>query len=169
MKPFVLLLLVVMTAQCHAPQDPWQPLLINNSLEGWHIFQDDGTKKGWIVEDQVLTFNGLSDMESGKVDATIRASIIKVNGFVEGELLASKQIEIMSKGRVRGNITNTPGSLVIHDGGIVEGLCKTETAEKMKNLLPQSLPKLLPEETDISVKEIQTTENKETPESPQTA
>jgi len=39
----------------------------------------------------------------------------------------------------------------------------------MKNLLPQSLPKLLPEETDSSVKEIQTTENKETPESLQTA
>jgi len=75
----------------------------------------------------------------------------------------------MSKGRVRGNITNIPGSLVIHDGGVVEGLCSTETAEKMKNLLPQSLPKLLPEETDSSVKEIQTTENKETPESLQTA
>ena len=107
--------------------------------------------------------------ESGKVDATIRASIIKVNGFVEGELFASKQIEIMSKGRVRGNITNIPGSLVIHDGGIVEGLCSTETAEKMKNLLPQTFPKLLPEETDSSVKEIQITENRETPESPQTA
>ena len=107
--------------------------------------------------------------EAGKVDAAIRASTIKVNGFVEGELLASKQIEIMSKGRVRGNITNIPGSLVIHDGGIVEGLCSTETAEKMKNLLPQSFPKLLPEETDSSVKEIQTPENKETPESPQPA
>jgi len=59
--------------------------------------------------------------------------------------------------------------LVIHDGGIVEGQCSTETAEKMKNLLPQSFPKLLPEETDSSVKEIETTENKEILESPQTA
>ena len=131
-----------------------------------------GTRPIWIegeVRGSVDCGSEVIIGESGKVDATIRASIIKVNGFVEGELLASKQIEIMSKGRVRGNITNIPGSLVIHDGGIVEGLCKTETAEKMKNLLPQSLPKLLPEETDISVKEIQITENKETPESPQTA
>ena len=131
-----------------------------------------GTRPIWIegeVRGSVDCDSEVIIGESGKVDATIRASIIKVNGFVEGELFASKQIEIMSKGRVRGNITNIPGSLVIHDGGIVEGQCSTETAEKMKNLLPQSFPKLLPEETDSSVKEIETTENKETPESPQTA
>ena len=131
-----------------------------------------GTRPIWIegeVRGSVDCNTEVIIGESGKVDATIRASTIKVNGFVEGELFASKQIEIMSKGRVRGNITNIPGSLVIHDGGIVEGQCSTETAEKMKNLLPQSFPKLLPEETDSSVKEIQTTENKETPEFPQTA
>jgi len=131
-----------------------------------------GTRPIWIEGEVWGSVDCDSEViigESGKVDATIRASIIKVNGFVEGELFASKQIEIMSKGRVRGNITNIPGSLVIHDGGIVEGLCSTETVEKMKNLLPQSLPKLLPEETDSSAKEIKTTENKETPESSQTA
>tara|TARA_B110000967_G_C18836863_1_gene537217 strand:- start:150 stop:563 length:414 start_codon:yes stop_codon:yes gene_type:complete len=85
MKPFVLLLLVVMTAQCHAPQDPWQPLLINNSLEGSHIFQDDGTKKGWIVEDQVLTFNGLSDMESGKGDASLLSDQVYHNIEIQFE------------------------------------------------------------------------------------
>ena len=131
-----------------------------------------GVRPIWIEGEVKGSIDCASEViigEAGKVDAAIRASTIKVNGFVEGELFASKQIEIMSKGRVRGNITNIPGSLVIHDGGIVEGLCSTETAEKMKNLLPQSFPKLLPEETDSSVKEIQTTENKETPESPQTA
>ncbi len=131
-----------------------------------------GTRPIWIegeVRGSVDCDSEVIIGESGKVDATIRASIIKVNGFVEGELFASKQIEIMSKGRVRGNITNIPGSLVIHDGGIVEGQCSTETAEKMKNLLPQSFPKLLPEETDSSVKEIETTENKERLEAPQTA
>ena len=91
-----------------------------------------GTRPIWIegeVRGSVDCDSEVIIGESGKVDATIRDSIIKVNGFVEGELVASKQIEIMSKGRVRGNITNIPGSLVIHDGGIVEGLCSTETAE----------------------------------------
>ena len=72
---------------------------------------------------------------------------IKVNGFVEGELFASGKIEIMSKGRVHGNVTNLAGCLIIHDGGIVEGQCTIADAEKMKSLLPQALPKLLLEKS----------------------
>ena len=51
--------------------DVWQDLIIDNSLEGWHIFQDNGAKKGWIVEDEILTFNGVSDMETGEGDASL--------------------------------------------------------------------------------------------------
>ena len=98
--------------------------------------------------------------EPAKVDATIRASSIKINGFVEGELFASTKIEIMSKGRVHGNVTNLAGCLIIHDGGIVEGQCSIATEEKMKNLLPQQFPKLLPDKTAAPVKEIQAPENK---------
>ena len=106
--------------------------------------------------------------EAGKVDAAIRASTIKVNGFVEGELIASTRIEVMAKGRVHGDIKSLAGCLIIHDGGILEGQCSTATEEKMKNLLPQQFPKLLPEETDQPVKEIQAPEKKEDSESLQT-
>ena len=106
--------------------------------------------------------------EAGKVDAAIRASTIKVNGFVEGELIASSRIEVMAKGRVHGDIKCLAGCLIIHDGGIIEGLCSTATEENMKNLLPQQFPKLLPEETDKPVKEIQAPEKKEDLESLQT-
>lgn len=85
MKPFLLLLLVGLTTQCHPPKDHWQPLLINNTLEGWHIFQDDGIKKGWIVEDQVLTFNGLSDMESGEGDASLLSDQVYHNFEIQFE------------------------------------------------------------------------------------
>ena len=106
--------------------------------------------------------------EAGKVDAAIRASTIKVNGFVEGELIASSRIEVMAKGRVHGDIKCLAGCLIIHDGGILEGQCSTATEENMKNLLPQKFPKLLPEETDQPVKEIQAPENKEDSELLQT-
>ena len=106
--------------------------------------------------------------EAGKVDAAIRASTIKVNGFVEGELIASSRIEVMAKGRVHGDIKCLAGCLIIHDGGILEGQCSIATEENMKNLLPQQFPKLLPEETDHPVKEIQAPEKKEDSESLQT-
>ena len=48
-------------------------------------FQDDGTKKGWIVEDQVLTFNGLSDMESGKGDASLLSDQVYHNIEIQFE------------------------------------------------------------------------------------
>ena len=75
--------------------------------------------------------------EPAIIDATIRASTIKINGHVKGELFASKRIEIMSKGRVKGSVTNLAGCLIIHDGGVVEGVCSIVTEEKMKSLLPQ--------------------------------
>ena len=74
----------------------------------------------------------------------------------------------MAKGRVHGDIKSLAGCLIIHDGGILEGQCATATEENMKNLLPQQFPKLLPEETDEPVKEIQAPEQKEDSESFQT-
>ena len=81
--------------------------------------------------------------------------------FVEGELYGSSRIEIMSKGRVRGKVTNLAGCLIIQDGGVVEGQCTIVTEEKMKGLLPQKLTKLLPEKTDFQIKELKAPENKE--------
>ena len=51
---------------CELKNNEWKNLIINNSLEGWHIFQDDGTKDGWYVENQILIFDAISDLESGK-------------------------------------------------------------------------------------------------------
>lgn len=77
---FPLLLLVLLT-NCNSKNSDWTPLIIEDSLEGWHIFQDKGSKKGWIVEDNVLIFNGLSDMESGEGDASLLSD--KVYGSFE--------------------------------------------------------------------------------------
>jgi hypothetical protein len=62
---------ILILAGCQTKDAEWTPLIIDNSLEGWHIFQDNGSKRGWIVEDNVLIFNGISDMESGEGDASL--------------------------------------------------------------------------------------------------
>ena len=123
-----------------------------------------GMRPIWIDGEVHGTIDSISEViigEFAKVDATIRAATIKVNGSVEGELFASKNIEIMAKGRVSGNITNLAGSLVIQTGGIFEGQCLTATEEKMKKLLPEQIPKLLPDESSSSVKELESPQNKE--------
>ena len=123
-----------------------------------------GVRPIWIDGEVLGTIDIESEViigENAKIDATIRASSIKVNGFVEGELYGSSRIEIMAKGRVRGKVTNLAGCLIIQDGGVVEGQCTIVTEEKMKGLLPQKLTKLLPEKTDFQIKELKAPENKE--------
>ena len=130
-----------------------------------------GMRPIWIDGEVHGTIDSISEViigEFAKVDATIKAATIKVNGSVEGELFASNSIEIMPKGRVTGNITNLAGSLVIQTGGIFEGRCLTATEEKMKKLLPEQIPKLLPDESSSSVKELESPQNKENSNSDET-
>ena len=123
-----------------------------------------GMRPIWIDGEVHGTIDSISEViigEFAKVDATIRAATIKVNGSVEGELFASNSIEILAKGRVSGKITNLAGSFVIQTGGIFEGQCLTATEEKMKKMLPEEIPKLLPDESSDSVKELESKQNKE--------
>jgi hypothetical protein len=75
------LLLIILFTGCNTDEAGWENLIKDNSLQGWHIFQDKGSKKGWIVEDDVLIFNGISDMETGEGDASLLSD--KVYGSFE--------------------------------------------------------------------------------------
>lgn len=70
-KTYLFIGSIILLSNCTSSNTAWTSLIINDSLDGWHIFQDDGTKKGWIVEDNILIFNGISDMESGEGDASL--------------------------------------------------------------------------------------------------
>ena len=74
---------------------------------------------------------------SAKVQATIHAATIKVNGHIEGDLYASGRVEVLSQGRIQGNITNLPGSLIIHEGGVMEGQCLTASDNEIRKLMPE--------------------------------
>lgn len=73
------IVLLCALTHCKSPKPEWTNLIVNNSLEGWHIFQDDGNKKGWVVEDNVLIFNGVSDMETGEGDASLLSDKVYTN------------------------------------------------------------------------------------------
>ena len=70
-KKLLLLAIVIVLFQCKTQDSDWEALIVDNSLKGWHSFQDDGPERGWIVKDHVLIFNGISDMESGEGDASL--------------------------------------------------------------------------------------------------
>ena len=64
-------LIVFFLVSCKTPENEWVSLIKNNSLDGWHIFQDNGSKKGWYVENEILIFDKISGLESGEDDSSL--------------------------------------------------------------------------------------------------
>ena len=58
----------------------------------------------------------------GRVDASVDVSVVTVQGIVNGDLIASRRVELGRAAKVTGNI-RTP-SLVIEQGASFEGTCK---------------------------------------------
>ncbi len=75
----VIWVLILLCISCQTPNTTWKSLLVDNSLKGWHTFKHDGVLKGWVVENDVLVFNGVSDMESGEGDASLLSDKIYGN------------------------------------------------------------------------------------------
>jgi cytoskeletal protein CcmA (bactofilin family) len=63
----------------------------------------------------------------GMVDANIEVATAKINGAVNGDIIATERIEFGRAARVRGNI-QTP-ALVIEEGAIFDGNCLMQRPE----------------------------------------
>lgn len=83
-------------------------LRIDGHVTG-HITSEGGT---------LIVSNG------GQVDANIDVAISTINGAVNGDIIASKRIELGRAAKVSGNL-QTP-SLVIEQGAIFEGTCRMQ-------------------------------------------
>ena len=85
----------------------------------------DGTLRGEVFSDDVLIVG-----EGARVEAEIDVGEIIVQGAVVGNIRAKRSIEILTPGRVKGDLT-TP-NLQIDMGVIFEGRCFMEgVAERM--------------------------------------
>ena len=63
--------------------------------------------------------------QSAKLQASIRAKGVIVNGWVDGDVFASEWVEVLEDGRVHGDVTTAPGCLTIHEGAVIKGNCLT--------------------------------------------
>ena len=77
-----------------------KPLIVEGSIKGDQELLVEGRVKGDIT----LPKNTVTVGKDGKVDATIEAKVIIVEGSVEGDLKGGEQVEIRRSGNVLGNI-----------------------------------------------------------------
>lgn len=84
-KTLLPLLVTIFFTSCNSDKSGWDYLIKDNTLEGWHIFQDNGSKSGWAVEGNTLIFNGISDMETGEGDASLLSDKVYENFEIKFE------------------------------------------------------------------------------------
>jgi len=82
----------------------------------------DGRVNGQIDHEGDLVIG-----EEGVVEATIKTRNVTIAGEAHGNIEASGRVEIVSTGRLFGDIT--VNALVIHEGAVFDGNCQMRQAE----------------------------------------
>jgi cytoskeletal protein CcmA (bactofilin family) len=91
------------------------------------VFRLEGRFGGEIFESGTLIVG-----ETAAIKGKIGVNTIIINGHVEGEVYAKERVEIDSTGKFNGDLF-TP-TLVIKEGGILEGHCRMqEILDKKEN------------------------------------
>ena len=92
LKKVVFSLFIIFTViGCQHKESEWKELIVNNSLDGWHIFQDDGTKTGWSVENNVFIFK--EDLSTTDNILSSDASLISDKKYLNFEIKFDWKIE----------------------------------------------------------------------------
>ncbi len=94
----------------------------NLSFKG--MVRIDGRFKGEINTEGTLIVG-----ETAVIDSDIHASNVIISGEIRGHIVAGERIEILSPGKVFGDIESP--SVVINSGVIFEGNCQTEKRDEV--------------------------------------
>src|SRR5438270_9259948 len=107
--------------------------VVSGFVGGGTVVSGDAEFKGMLRIDGHFTGRIRSEKGSlivsagGKVDADIEVAAAKINGTVNGDIVATQRVEFGRSARVRGNV-HTP-ALVIEEGAIFEGNCRMRQPE----------------------------------------
>ena len=91
-------------------------LQMEGSLESKESIRIDATYIGSVLSVHSVIVGAL-----GKVKGHIQSPVIKINGWVEGDLKAGRMVEILGNARIEGNIFTPVGGLKMRIGGEFKG------------------------------------------------
>ena len=130
-----------MTTPAVASRDDRQPTLVNGhrtnpNKDNWLGFVGDVVNftgevcfKSMLRIDghfsgNVISDNGTLIVSTGAqvTKAVIKVAVAKINGTVEGNILASKELVLGRTAKVHGNITSP--ALVVEEGAQLNGTCR---------------------------------------------
>ena len=116
---------------------------VGTKIEGKLTFkgsvQIDGEIDGEVRADDTVIVG-----ESARISARIEAATVICQGRVEGDIAATKRLELKAPASLNGNI-NTP-SLVIHEGVTFQGRSEMGTGTKTTTEAPDNRVAIFPTE-----------------------
>jgi cytoskeletal protein CcmA (bactofilin family) len=114
--------------------------VVSGFVGGSTVVTGDAEFKGMLRIDGRFTGRVHSEKGSlivsagGVVEANIEVASAKINGTVNGDIIATGRVELGRSARVHGNI-QTP-ALVIEEGAVFEGNCRMQTQPKPEAAKP---------------------------------
>lgn len=94
----------------------------------------NGLRVEGVVEGTILSEGQVVVSPTGMVKGTIYAKHLTVTGRVEGIIKVSGCLEILGTGWVEGEVEM--GSLVVDEGGMLQGTCQLQVSPKVQEPVP---------------------------------
>jgi len=104
-------------------------ITISGALRGDGIVQVEG-----VIEGQVEMTGSIIVTTTGIVKGPIVADVVRVAGRVEGNVTAKNHLRLEKHGNLVGDVTT--GSLVVEDGGCLNGRCEMIKPPEDENSAP---------------------------------
>jgi cytoskeletal protein CcmA (bactofilin family) len=112
--------------------------VIGHSLIVKGEIQSSGTLRVYgVVEGSISSQGTVIVADNGVVKADITADNIVVGGTIHGNLTARKKVELLSTGKLHGDVITIAHGFVVNEGSIFEGACKMGKSEGAKATPPK--------------------------------
>ncbi|RJP64292.1 MAG: polymer-forming cytoskeletal protein [Candidatus Abyssobacteria bacterium SURF_17] len=102
-------------------------LIVRGEIQSLGTLRVDGQVEGKITAGGSIIIG-----EKGTVKADITADYIIIGGTVKGDITAREKVELVSTGRLYGNVYTKPAKFVVSEGSIFDGGCTMSQGEGAK-------------------------------------
>jgi len=125
--------------------------LIKGDLHSKGTLRIDGNVEGNIRADATVIIG-----EKGVVKANVSAAHVVIGGTVHGNVHGREKVEVLSTGRMYGDVSTAASKFVVAEGVIFEGRCTMNQTDAAKQRLPKGqLPEDKQEQVPASVVKVE--------------
>ncbi|MBI4831304.1 MAG: polymer-forming cytoskeletal protein [Candidatus Lindowbacteria bacterium] len=101
--------------------------IVKGDVQSRGTLRIDGNVEGKVTSDAAVIIGS-----KGVVKGNISASHVMVGGSVHGNVVGREKVEILSTGRLYGDVTTPAAKFVVAEGVIFEGRCAMSQTETTK-------------------------------------